>query len=155
MKILITGGNSSIALKLLKAFSQHEVILGDYGDVPAFSSPNYTLVSLGEKNEDTLAHTLLNCCLDNGVDMILPLHEFELMPVAKTKVLFNEFNIEVLLPEAEAIGKFVRPNKHDNWLILKAGEAIFATAPFNIDDQHLSGAFYLADDLEMNLITVR
>ena len=99
MKILITGGKSAVALKVLKAFEQHEVIVADYGEVPSFSSSKYQLISLGEKNEDIIAHVLLNYCLDHGVDALVPLHEFEIEPIAKSKILFNEFNVSVLLPD--------------------------------------------------------
>lgn len=98
MKILITGGKSTTALKMLKSFDQHQLILADYGEVPLLFSKNYKLISLGEKNEDTLAHTLLNYCLNEGVDAVLPIEPFELEAVLKAEVLFNEFNIEVLRP---------------------------------------------------------
>ncbi|SFG88692.1 ATP-grasp domain-containing protein [Pedobacter insulae] len=125
MKILITGGNSAKALKILKAFTQHQVILADYGEVPSFS-----FVSLGEKNEDTIAHSLLNTCLDLAVDAILPLHHFEIEPMAKAKVLFNEFNIEVLLPNLEALSTYQEIHsfaKQDEWMLFIAGEVLGAS----------------------------
>ncbi|MGY0037739.1 hypothetical protein [Pedobacter sp. NJ-S-72] len=63
MKTLITGGKSAQALKILKAFTNDQVLLGDYGDMPSFASAQYQFVSLGDKNEETIAHTLLNACL--------------------------------------------------------------------------------------------
>ncbi|MES2418101.1 MAG: hypothetical protein V4541_07915 [Bacteroidota bacterium] len=98
MKILITGGKSAAAFKLLKDFNQYEVVLADYGEVPAMVSKNYKLISLGTKNEEVLVHTLLKHCLNEGVDAILPTELFEIEALLKAKILFDEFNIEILLP---------------------------------------------------------
>ena len=109
MKILITGGKSALAFKLLKAFAQHQVVLADYGEVPTFSSGAYHFVSLGEKNEDAIAHNLLNTCLDEQIEAVLPIHKFEIEPIAKATVLFNEFNIEVLLPKMDQLAIYFDP----------------------------------------------
>jgi hypothetical protein len=162
LKILITGGNSSTALKLLKAFKTDQVILADYGDVPSFPSSNYQFITLGIKNEDTIAHTILNNCLDNDVDAVLPLHTFEIEAVAKASVLFNEFNIEVFLPNTTALNQFLNGSKADDWVIFKNGKIVFATLVNESIIAHgktnnLNGAFYFnmtAQNLGINLITV-
>ncbi|TCC91878.1 hypothetical protein EZ428_09010 [Pedobacter frigiditerrae] len=162
MKILITGGNSSTALKLLKAFKDDNVILADYGDVPSLSSTNYHFKTLGVKNEDTIAHTLLNNCLDESVDAILPLHSFEIEAVAKAEILFNEFNIEVLVPKADDLNQYLNGSKTDDWVVFKNGEAIFMTndnksAIAYGNAKQLNGVFYFNGDdenLVLNLITV-
>jgi len=149
LKILITGGNSATTLKILKAFAEHEVILADYGEMPSFSALNYKFISLGDKNDDTIAHSLLNNCLDQEVDAILPIREFEVEPVAKAKVLFNEFNIETLLPNLEVLKSYSKPNalvKYDEWVAFRAGEVLFTTV---VDaeltsfgkEAHLNGVF--------------
>ena len=93
MKILLTGGKSAVALKLLKAFTNYKVVLADYGDVPLFATKDYELISLGIKNEEVLAHTLLNNCLNEGVDAILPIHSFEIEALAKAEVLLSLIHI--------------------------------------------------------------
>ncbi|MNY29972.1 hypothetical protein D3C86_1640490 [compost metagenome] len=99
MKILITGGKSVQALKLAAAYAHDAIILADYGDVPHFPSTKYSFLSLGERNDDIIAHNLLNHCLNEGVDAILPLYPFEIAEIGKSTVLFEEFNIHVLMPE--------------------------------------------------------
>lgn len=103
MKILITGGKSVQALKLVAAYENDTVLLADYGEVPSFPSAKYQFLSLGERNDDVIAHNLLNYCLDLEVDAIVPLHAFEIDQVAKAAVLFEEFNIQVLIPEATKV----------------------------------------------------
>lgn len=160
MKILITGANSALALKLSKAFTAYDVVLGDYGNVPTIKSDQYRLIAIGAKNEDTAAHQLLNCCLDNNVDVILPLHQFELTPVAKASVLFKEFNIDLLLPDIQIFNQFEGQFISSNIVILNKGEVVFS----NLDKldfsafANLSGAFYvhqLAANIKLNLISIR
>jgi len=99
MKILITAGKSVQALKLLAAYPTDTIVLADYGEVPLFPSEKYTFLSLGERNDDITAHNLLSHCLNEGVDAIVPLYDFELAEVIKSKILFEEFNIHVLTPD--------------------------------------------------------
>lgn len=162
MKILITGGRSATALKLLKAFTSDQIVLADYGEVPTFSSAAYQFISLGEKNEDVLAHSLLNHCLDEQVDAILPLHQFELLPLAKAAILFNEFDIAVLLPELSILDTYLHPIKGNNWLMLNNGKLIFSTVEtedmlLSHKMEHLSGAYYVdpfAVTRQLSLITI-
>ena len=153
MKILISGGKSALALKMAKAFASHQIVLADYGDMPNFSSSAYTFISLGEKNEDTIAHTLLNYCLNEEIDWILPLHTFEIVAMAKAKVLFAEFNIHIILPADNDLANYfdVKGNqKFVHWCIFKDGNTLFMSLPNEQLIQfakaaNLSGAFYFND----------
>ena len=165
MKILITGGKSALALKVTKAFMSHQLVLADYGEMPNFSSPAYTFISLGEKNEDTIAHTLLNYCLNEEVDLILPLHAFEIIAMAKAKVLFKEFNIEILLPEQDDLSAFFDLNKRSKpiqWAAFKDGDTLFISIPNDklcafAKTSALNGIFYFNDAnavANLTLITI-
>jgi len=103
LKILITGGKSAQSLKLIKTFADDHIVLADYGGVPSFPSARYYFICLGERNDEIIAHNLLNHCLNEGVDAVLPLHEFEIADILKSKILFEEFNIQVLMPEKDQI----------------------------------------------------
>lgn len=154
MKILITGGKSATTLKLLKAFTGHEIVLADYGEIPSFPSSNYTFITLGEVN-DAIAHNILNICLDYGIEMVLPLHEFEINHIAESKVLFQEFNIQVLLPEQTDILKYFYPQQDIkagmSWYYFSEGRLKF---PENASEtvlelgreKELNGVFYIPDD---------
>ncbi|WP_316815306.1 hypothetical protein [Pedobacter nyackensis] len=96
MRILITGGKSAQAIKLANQFENDSIVLADYGDMPSFPSAKYKFLSLGERNDDIIAHNLLNHCLNEGADAILALQPFEMVELLKSAVLFNEFNIEIL-----------------------------------------------------------
>lgn len=157
MKILITGGKSSPSYKILKAFEGEQIILADYGELPSFSPGSCQLLSLGEKNEETIAHQLLNACLDHEVNMLLPLHEFEVLAVSKAALLFSEFDIEVLLPAMVEIPEYFYPQeavkKGHNWAVFRHGELLYSPAPDDAMSEKglskkLNGAFYIPENPE-------
>ena len=153
MKILITGGKSLQAIKLLRAFEGHEIILADYGETPAFSSANYTFLGLGEINE-SIAHNLLNICLDHQIEAVLPLHEFEILPMAKSTVLFEEFQIHILLPSVTEITKYFYPQDDIQpgmkWVVYENGALLYpaettADVAALAKEHQLNGVFYIPE----------
>lgn len=153
MKTLITGGKSAQSLKLLKAFSEDQVFLGDYGETPAFSSPQYQFVTLGELNKDIIAHNLLNTCLDLGADRLLPLYDFELEAVVKSAVLFEEYNVHILLPHLDVFARYPLTGavNKQNWALYDRGELIYAAIPhpgLTYADKDLNGVFYMDETAE-------
>lgn len=164
MKTLITGGKSAQALKILKAFTNDQILLGDYGDMPSFASAQYQFVSLGEKNEETIAHTLLNACLDQEADRLLPLYQFELEAVMRSSILFEEFNIHVLLPDLTSFPLYLSETVTDkqNWAVFDQGELLYATMPadnFAVlgKEKALNGVFYMnesASGQQQSLFTI-
>jgi hypothetical protein len=143
-------------MKLLKAFDGQEIILADYGEMPAFSSSSYKFVSLGEVN-DTIAHNILNVCLDHQVDSLLPLHEFEINPLAKAAVLFEEFNIELLIPDQTDVLKYFYPQQDvvpgADWYFFRNGELQYPViAGLHVlkvgREKQLQGFYYIPEDAE-------
>jgi len=159
MKILITGGNNAKALKLLKAFPNHFVLLGDYGDVPAILTENYGFASFGNLNKDSIAHIFLNFCITESIDCIIPLKAFELEPMAKSSVLFDEYNIQVLLPPADILSNFLPEEQQSfsDFAVFINGNCIYSTGivPEQLKNQPLNGIFgYNQTSNELKLFTI-
>ncbi|MGA9648024.1 hypothetical protein [Pedobacter sp.] len=159
MKILITGGNNAKALKLMKAFPTHFVLLADYGDVPGIVSEHYAFSSLGILNKDSIAHILLNFCITESIDSIIPLHSFEVEPIAKSAVLFGEYGIDVLTPHADLVADFLSTEKNTfpNFAVFVKGECIFASGGeiFVKKEEGFSGVFgYNSADDDFKLFTI-
>lgn len=157
MKILITGGNNSKALKLLKAFPDHFILLADYGDVPMMVTENYALKTLGPINKDSTAHILLEFCITEAIDSIIPINDFEIEAISKSSVLFNEYGIQVLLPNTEHIDEYLSKTieSTQNWAVFINGVNIFSTSsafPKN-QTEKLNGIYYF-DDHDYKLFTV-
>jgi hypothetical protein len=158
MKIIITGGKSAQSLKVLKAFVHDQVLLADYGEAPAFSSGQYTFISLGEKNDAVIAHNLLSTCLDHEADYLLPLHPSEIEAVASSLTLFEEFNIHVLLPAAGVLPLYYKHDgtKSNYWAVYDKGELVYTSAPWSPEqEQPLNGVFYItAEEDTVTLFTI-
>ncbi|WP_316738972.1 hypothetical protein [Pedobacter aquatilis] len=159
MKILITGGNNAKALKLLKAFPNHFVLLADYGDVPGLTTENYAFKSLGAPNKDSIAHILLNFCITESIDAVIPLNEYEVEPLAKSAVLFNEYGIEVLTPHADSLLEYLinDARQFQSFAVFIKGECIFASGQeiFIKREENLSGIFgYNTPDDDLKLFTL-
>lgn len=154
MKILITGGKTATALKLVKAFEGSEVVLGDYGEMPSIATGAYSFVELGLWNADVLAHNLLTKCLDYGVDMLVPLYEAEIAALAKSLVLFEEFGLNVLLPANPQC----KSSKIKDWLVFEKGKLLYSTAENNLDiaqQSTLNGVYALdAETAELSLVSI-
>lgn len=147
MKILITGGKTATALKLLKAFDGVEILLGDYGDIPNINSSSYSFVELGNWNAEVLAHNLLTKCLDYGVDVLLPLYEAEIQALSKSLILFEEFGLRVLLPENYQLIQ----KRTNHWAVFENGQLLYTSAGSDfkeINQLNLNGAYYF--DVETN-----
>jgi hypothetical protein len=142
LKILITGGNNAKALKLMKAFPSHFVLLADYGDVPGIITEKYAFSSLGLLNKDSIAHILLNFCITEAIDCIIPLHDYEIEPLAKSAVLFGEYGIQVLLPDADIITNYINKEKaiFRHFAVFIHGDHIFSSEE-NADMKKLSPSF--------------
>lgn len=156
---MITGGNNAKALKLMKAFPSHFVLLGDYGDVPGMHTENYAFASLGLLNKDSIAHILLNFCITEGIDSIIPLHHFEVEPLAKSAVLFEEYGIYVLSPDAELIPVYLPEEKlsFQHFAVFVRGECIHASGGeiFIKHDDNFNGVYgYNFPDDDLKLFTI-
>jgi len=159
LKILITGGNHARALKLLKAFPSHFILFGDYDDVPGMSTSNYAFASLGKLNTDSIAHILLNFCITESIDSIIPLNDFELEPLAKSAVLFEEYGIDVLLPRQEIIDKYMASGKQNypEFAVYVKGSCVYSSSD-QVElpaDSELNGVFGFGPSVqEFKLFTV-
>ncbi|RYE48809.1 MAG: hypothetical protein EOP48_21040 [Sphingobacteriales bacterium] len=142
MKVLITGACSAKTFKILKAFTSADTLLADYGEVPDMSGSKNPILGLGPRNDDIIAHNLLNKCLDNNVTHLLPLHSFEVLPVAVSKTLFDEFNITVLLPGHQQLEQFLNIDQpFDNILLIDNGRQLYPKEDRSYNGS-LSGLYY-------------
>ncbi|MGY3052515.1 hypothetical protein ACVWYG_000705 [Pedobacter sp. UYEF25] len=144
MNILITGGKNAKVFKLLRAFDRDFVIFGDYEEVPAISSSSYRFANLGKKNEQSVAHVLLEFCISESIEVLIPTHTFEVEQMAKAIQLFAEYNITVLLPKQDEIDNYLEEINlvSPSLLIFRQGELIFSTEEIDIAIPNaLSGVF--------------
>ncbi|WP_410221307.1 hypothetical protein [Pedobacter sp.] len=159
-KILITAATTATAIKIKKAFAGFKLILADYGEVPQLQTENYSFLSLGNQNKESTAHILLTSCLDQDVNMILPLYRFEIEAVSKAVTLFTEYGIKVLLPHIDLLSQYDVQIDPKNWLILENGNILYQSFPDHVKNEEaanlkLNGAFYIETQTEkLGLISI-
>ncbi|MET4082540.1 hypothetical protein ABIB40_002500 [Pedobacter sp. UYP30] len=145
MNILITGGKNAKVFKLLKAFNHSFVVFGDYDEMPAISTASYCFANLGKKNTQSIAHVLLNFCLSESIDVLIPTYNFEIEQMAKAVQLFAEYNIEVLLPAMDELEIYLRETNFINpaFIVVKKGEWLFSSTGNTAQklQNNLSGVF--------------
>lgn len=152
MKILITGGKTATALKLIRAFSNAEILLGDYGDMPNINTETYSFAELGDWNAEVLAHNLLTKCLDNGVDVLLPLYQAEIIALSKSMVLFEEFGLKVLLPENPTITQ----TRLKDWCVFDNGKLVHSSTEIELTNHtNLNGCYsFINETQDIELISI-
>ncbi|MEI2275053.1 hypothetical protein OHD16_23180 [Sphingobacterium sp. ML3W] len=106
-KILITFGTRPLAMRIARKLSDSfEVLYASSEEIPELllKSGNYAVIPKGWL--PTFAHEVLKLSLDQQVDYVLPLGGFELEPLAEAKVLFDEYQISVLVPDKDILETF-------------------------------------------------
>lgn len=99
MKILITGAATAYAHKVEKLLSpEYTVITGDSEALPEFMLKAKKMLKLPGVKSPSFAHELLTLCLNEQIDVLIPLRRFELEPLSKARVLFDEYGIRILSP---------------------------------------------------------
>lgn len=153
-KILITAGKSLLATKLTNLLLVDELILADYGEMPSIKVANSTFKNLDKYRKDALAHNLLSKCLDWGVDILIPLYAEELMSLAKSLLLFEEYDIKVICPTAEQIAKYLRAHDSINdFFVLEHGALIYGKSNELNTENNLTGVFSINDKQELVLVS--
>lgn len=96
-KILITYGTRPLAQRVANLLkNKYEVLFASSEEVPSFLRNTYPQIPTGVN--PTFAHEILKYCLDNQIDYILPLGYSELESLAESKLLFEEYDIQPLVP---------------------------------------------------------
>lgn len=99
MAILITAAADSSAHRLARILSTSEIIFADQRALPIFSDKKFIQIPLPESA--AFAHEILKLCLDYGITKIYPLKKEELHELSKSRQLFEEYGINVLVHPQE------------------------------------------------------
>lgn len=151
-RILITAGLEPLAQRLSKLLQGqgYETLFAESGEIPniLLASPDYKCLPYAVA--PTFAHELLRLCLDEEVDVILPLRLAEMQVLAESATLFWEYGIEVLAPSKTQIVQFgvlSNPQKHLPIQVLSKGKNILTgTLLSPLGD--LNGPFLVPDNGE-------
>ncbi len=148
-KILITFGTRPLAMRIAKKLgADFEVLYASSEDIPELllSSGKYAKIPKGLL--PTFAHEILKLSLDQEVNYVLPLGGFELEPLSTAKVLFEEYQISVLVPDKdllETIPVMENPPTDLPYRLLSRGKDLLDSTTF---ERSLDGLFAASDSGE-------
>ncbi|AYL96652.1 hypothetical protein [Mucilaginibacter celer] len=93
MAILITAATSAQAYQLKNKLEGHDIILGDYQELPEFMVKTGRMITLPKPASASYTHEILTLCLDKEVDTVYLFRPDETALLLKAETLFNEYNI--------------------------------------------------------------
>lgn len=153
-KIIITFGTRPLAQRLSNLLQDtYEVLFATSEDLPSFLGSRYGKIPTGLN--PTFAHELLKLGLDQEANYILPLGLAEIQTLSDSKILFEEYGIQVLCPDRndlETLFVLENPNAQLGMHLLNKGESLLGEP---IPETVLTGLFAADDDGDsVALITV-
>jgi len=98
---LITGAASAQAYQLKTKLSGHDILLGDYAELPDTMLKAGNMIALPNPSDASYAHKILTLSLDYGVETIYALQTAEHQLLMEANLLFNEYGITILSADAE------------------------------------------------------
>lgn len=148
-KILITFGTRPLAMRIAKKLgADFEILYASSEEIPELllKSGNYAPIPKGLL--PTFAHEVLKLSLDQQIDYVLPLGGLELEALSEAKVLFEEYQISVLVPDKDLLDTIPimeKPPADLSYILLSKGKNLFDSATY---EKSLDGLFVASDSGE-------
>ncbi len=98
-KVLITQGTRPFAQRVAKLLSAQRVVwFGAADEIPDVLLRMDSYLKIPRADAQAFAHEILKICLDHEIEILIPLGEHELYPMAEARQLFSEYGIAIWVP---------------------------------------------------------
>ena len=94
--IIITAGTSAKSQGLAKSYPNDHVIFADSSPVPKPLLASGKFIQLPAVSTPHFIHELLKACLDQNASLLVLQSEAEVAVITPQKLLFEEYNIEIV-----------------------------------------------------------
>jgi len=145
--ILITHGIRPFAQRVARQLSgERRVVFGTADELPDVLLNSGKYISLPNASSSAFVHEMLKVCLDHPIATVIPLGKLELARLLEAKILFDEYGIQLLLPQRQVMDKLMiieNPPTQLPLIILEKGSVI--TGDSRQWDAALSGVFTPSD----------
>jgi hypothetical protein len=101
MSGLITAASDSAAFRLARLFSEKVLFFGSIEEIPNFGDTKF--IKIPSVKSPSFSHELLKICLDNHINEVYPLVLDEIIELSFSRILFEEFNIKIIIPSINYI----------------------------------------------------
>lgn len=143
-RILITHGTRPLAQRVGKLLQgQYDVQFGSADEMPQVLLHTGQYVQFPGVDAAAFEHGLLRACLDNRIDVLIPLGEKEMGLLRPAQPLFAEYGIAIWIPDAAhsgELGLMGNPERRFPLVVLDQGVAV-AGEPVDKQPAALSGVF--------------
>ncbi|GEM66180.1 hypothetical protein SF1_41620 [Sphingobacterium faecium NBRC 15299] len=146
-RILITFGTRGLGQRIAKLLEhEFDVFFASSEEIPSLllNSGKYFKIPAGLM--PTYAHEVLKISLDKDIDYVLPLGGYEFEPLAEAKVLFEEYDIKVIVPAHDVLPDYFvieNPTKELSLVLLVGGKSLLDD--FETVDSSIDGLFVISD----------
>lgn len=157
MNVLITQGTCPFAQRVAKLVPAARIVFAASDDISEVLLHTGKYVKIPRPSDPTFVHEVLRRCMDNAIELVIPLGMAELYPMAVARPLFAEYDIALCVPEMAALAELMiveNPPREMPLSILQEGAAIAGNTP-GMQQGALSGVFTPSDtDHDMALCCV-
>jgi len=101
MSVLITAAADSAAFRLARILNNENVIFGGYDEMPVISGKRF--LRIPSANSSSFIHEVLKICIDHNVKEIYPIRKDEILELSTSRLLFQEFDIKLIIPSSQWI----------------------------------------------------
>lgn len=103
-KILITAGMHAFAQRIAKTLPRNSnVVFGASEPIPALLINGGKYIEIPSHHLPTFNHELLKLAISEQFNLIIPLKKEEILHLAESRELFDEYGIKVAVPSLEAL----------------------------------------------------
>ncbi|MGV3763247.1 hypothetical protein [Parapedobacter sp.] len=143
-RVLITHGTRPFAQRVGKLLpGRYEVRFGSADEIPQVLLQTGNYIQFRGVDTAAFEHELLRTCLDNEIDVVVPLGEREIDLLAHAQQLFTEYGVAVWIPDAVYGGRptLLRDPERRLPLVLLDHGVTVAGEPQEGQSASLSGVF--------------
>lgn len=101
MSVLITAATNSAAFQLARILNTEDICFGSDMDIPVLAGKRF--LKIPSSNSSSFIHEVLKICLDHQIVEIYPLLPDEIVEFSKSRQLFEEFEIKLIIPSIKWI----------------------------------------------------
>jgi len=94
--VIITTGTRTKAQNIAKQYQDDRVVFADSMPVPTPLLNSGKFIQLPSLSAPHFIHELLKACLNHSADLVVLLSEEEIQLVLPQKILFEEYNIDII-----------------------------------------------------------
>ncbi|MBB2952802.1 MULTISPECIES: hypothetical protein [Sphingobacterium] len=146
-RILITFGTRGLGQRIAKLLGdEFEIFFASSEEIPSLLLNSGKYFKLPAGLMPTYAHEVLKISLDHQIDYVLPLGGYEFEPLAVAKILFEEYDIKVIVPAQDVLQDYYvieNPPKELSLALLVDGKSLIDD--FTTEHPGLDGLFVVSD----------